>query len=203
MRLRKLVMAGLVALLAAVSSAAPAAAAAEPSVAGLWQKVDEETGKPVGWFLFVERDGLYEGVIAKLFQRPSDSPACRSARLADDDRRNAPLLGLPFIRHMERHGLTYEEWQHPRSAGRQCVQAAMMTVSPDGQTLTVRGFLGFAFLGHDEVWYRLPDSALKELDPVIVARYLPDRVPPNGPISAMRHPERHPANTARSANPIR
>jgi hypothetical protein len=41
-------------------------AATEPSVSGLWQKIEGETGKPVGWFLFVERNGLYEGVIAKI-----------------------------------------------------------------------------------------------------------------------------------------
>lgn len=48
-----------------VLGAASGAAATEPSVSGLWQKLDGETGKPVGWFLFVERNGLYEGVIAK------------------------------------------------------------------------------------------------------------------------------------------
>ena len=37
-----------VALLFAVNSAA----AAEPAVTGLWQKIDEDTGKSVGWFLF-------------------------------------------------------------------------------------------------------------------------------------------------------
>ena len=46
--------------------AAAGSAATEPSVSGLWQKLDGETGKPVGWFLFVERNGLYEGVIANI-----------------------------------------------------------------------------------------------------------------------------------------
>ena len=33
---------------------------AEPSAVGLWQKQDE-SGRTVGWFLFVERNGTYEG----------------------------------------------------------------------------------------------------------------------------------------------
>jgi uncharacterized protein (DUF2147 family) len=139
---------------------------ADPSPIGLWQAVDDDTKQPTGWFLIREQNGVYTGIIAKMYLKPGEDPnaICDQCK---DDRKNHTWLGLELIRGMQQEsadkyaGGTILD---PRDGK---VYKATMTVSPDGQTLTVRGYLGVELLGRNQYWQRLPDSAMAQLDPSV------------------------------------
>jgi hypothetical protein len=60
--------------------------------------------------------------------------------------------------------------------------SALMKLSPEGQDLTVRGFLGLAFLGMDQYWKRLPDSCYAQLDPTVTAKFKLTPPKPGAPV---------------------
>jgi uncharacterized protein (DUF2147 family) len=174
MRLSRSSFGAVLAGCAAVLAVTTGAAAAEPSAAGLWQKTED--GKPVVWVLVVDHNGVFEGAFARMFPKPGekDDMACGKC---EDDRKDKPLLGLSFIRDMKRKSsLEYEDGNilDPRDGK---IYHANMKVSPDGQALFLRGYLGISLFGKTEEWSRVPDKEIATLDPAVLQQYMPQLTP--------------------------
>ncbi|MGA8076341.1 MAG: DUF2147 domain-containing protein, partial [Xanthobacteraceae bacterium] len=58
--------------------------AAPPTPAGLWQATDSGTKQPTGWFLITDHDGVYDGIIAKMFLKPGEDPNVVCDQCKDD-----------------------------------------------------------------------------------------------------------------------
>ena len=156
---------------------------------GLWQQVDPSSGKIGGWFIISEHAGAFDGTIVKMFMEPGEDPNPHCNQCAGDQK-GAPWLGLTIIKGMQRKGLDYENGTilDPRDGDE---YHALMHLSPDGQELTVRGYLGISLLGKNQFWKRLPDSAFAQLDPALVTKLLPSA--PVRPTPPPRNPPRPPA----------
>jgi uncharacterized protein (DUF2147 family) len=77
----------------------------------------------------------------------------------EGNQKDAPMLGLTIVKGMRRDGRKYDEGTilDPRDGK---VYHAQMELSPDGQKLSVRGYIGIPLLGQTQVWNRLPDDTI-------------------------------------------
>jgi uncharacterized protein (DUF2147 family) len=152
----KLIASGVVALVA-VATSIPLRAAG-PTAVGLWEQVDENSGKAESWIKISERNGVYEGNFVKIFFKPGQDENWVCSK-CEGSEKGAPVLGLTLIKGMLRNGLSYENGtvRDPRDGS---LYRASMKISTDGKKLEMRGYLGISLFGRSQVWNRLPDNAL-------------------------------------------
>jgi uncharacterized protein (DUF2147 family) len=143
----------LICAIAALFILVQSSSAGAQTVAGVWQQIDPDTGKVGALVTFAESGGIYRGTFSKLFPDPGDdpNPRCHKCPGAMRDR---PLIGLTFIDGMKRSGLDYEGGTilDPDSG---TFYHATMRLSPDGNALTVRGYVGIPLFGQSQVWKRV------------------------------------------------
>jgi uncharacterized protein (DUF2147 family) len=140
------------ALAAMALGAWPALAAAQAtSVEGLWNAIDDHTGKPRAVVRVFDRGGLLYGRVERLLD-PAD--AGRHCNNCSGDRSGQPVLGLEVLRGM---AMDDGEWQGGTildpSTGK--VYRCHMRLSDGGRILHVRGFIGISLIGRSQIWERI------------------------------------------------
>ncbi|MDR3493488.1 MAG: DUF2147 domain-containing protein [Ancalomicrobiaceae bacterium] len=126
---------------------------AETTAAGVWETVDDKTGKVRSTVTILQSGNAFVGQVTSIVSRPGEplNPVCEQCQ---GSKHNRPIMGLQIIEQMKRDGLTYSGGTilEPETGK---IYNATMTLSEDGKKLTVRGFVGIAAFGRSQTWIRL------------------------------------------------
>lgn len=125
-------------------------AMAEPLNGSTWRTFDDVTGKPKAVVQFETKGGVLTGTI---IQRLEGSTLTNCVKCSGA-LKNRPLVGLPIITNLKASGGSeYDQGEilDPLTGKTYKLKAKL---SPDAQTLDVRGFVGFSLLGRTQTWKR-------------------------------------------------
>ncbi|HQV24154.1 MAG TPA: DUF2147 domain-containing protein [Acinetobacter sp.] len=123
-------------------------------ITGVWQSVDDVTGAPKAQIEISQKtNGTYEGRIIKITPRAGYTPKefCAGCPAPYT---NKPILGLSIIHNLKhKKDFKYGDGKilDPLS-GR--IYSLSAKLSPNGNRLTLRGFVGVSLLGRTQIWLR-------------------------------------------------
>jgi uncharacterized protein (DUF2147 family) len=139
-------------LAAGLAMSSLVAAAAPLTPVGLWKNIDDATGKPKAAIRITETEGQFSGKIEKLFRDPGQEqqPVCSKC---EGELKGKPVIGLTMLQHLRRNGDTYGDGEilDPENGK---LYRCKMTLSEDGKSLEVRGFIGVPWIGRSQRWLR-------------------------------------------------
>ncbi len=122
------------------------------SPAGVWKSIDDKTKKERSIIRISEVNGKFTGVVEKLFDQPGDDPAhlCKECK---GERKDKPIIGMTILWGLKKDGNIWAggEILDPHNGK---TYRCKMTLSEDGKSLNVRGFIGISLIGRSQIWLR-------------------------------------------------
>lgn len=131
-----------------------AGAAHAQSVSGVWETIDDRTGKPRSLVRIEEHQGVLTGrIVKRLDPEASETDVCKRCT---DERKDAPIVGLLIIRGSRRTPDNPLRWDQgyvldPEDGKEYRVR---ITLHADGRRLEVRGYVGTPLIGRTQIWLR-------------------------------------------------
>ncbi|XID75097.1 DUF2147 domain-containing protein [Alkanindiges sp. WGS2144] len=140
----------LVSIMMAVSAATFAADQLDGSV---WRTIDDKTGKPRAMVKFTETNGSLSGTVQSLL----DKNATKVCEKCTGNLKNKPVVGMTLVHGLRavdgvKNSYDYGSILDPKSGKTYKLKG---TLSDDGKTFNLRGYLGVSLLGRNQVWQRV------------------------------------------------
>ena len=129
-------------------------AAHAADLSGVWQTTDDKTGKPRSLVRIVETAGEYSAIVEKgLLASDTGDAICDKCT---DERKGQKIIGMTIAKHLKKstNSNVYDSGEilDPENGK---TYKCKMTLSPNGNELEVRGFIGFSLLGRSQTWKRV------------------------------------------------
>ena len=119
------------------------------SVQGTWVNIDDETGVEKSEVtLYVENGKLY-GKIERLLLPEDQGKVCEKCKGKE---KNQPIEGLIIVKGLVKDGEVWTDGKILDPANGKSYDCTIKL--DDSNTLNVRGYLGFSFIGRSQVWKR-------------------------------------------------
>jgi uncharacterized protein (DUF2147 family) len=119
------------------------------SVQGTWVNIDDETGVEKSEItLYVENGKLY-GKIERLLLPEDQGKVCENCKGKE---KNQPIEGLIIVKGLSKEGEVWTDGKILDPANGKSYDCTIKL--DDSNTLNVRGYLGFSFIGRSQVWKR-------------------------------------------------
>jgi uncharacterized protein (DUF2147 family) len=126
---------------------------AQNTPVGLWQSIDDATGKPRAEIRITEAKGLFTGFIERSLH-PTPAGTILLCELCPDDRKNKPLIGLDIIRNIK-PSTDAQVWDGGEilDPDKGKLFKLRLQLLDDGKRLQVRGYIGPFF--RNQTWIRI------------------------------------------------
>lgn len=128
----------------------PLTAWSQETPVGTWKTIDDNDGLPAGIVRIEERNGLFEGHVVKILPRPGKDVNALCAK-CEGENKNKPVTGMKILWDMKRDG---DKFSGGKIFDPDSGNTYGCTMKVVGNTLQVRGFIGFSLLGRTQTWFR-------------------------------------------------
>lgn len=129
----------------------PAAYADPGNAVGLWQSIDDASGKPKALIRISESGGVLSGRIEKLLADKPDA-VCEKC---EGELKDKPIAGMTIIQGLKKGEDWYEDGTILDPNNGKTYRCRLKAIE-GGAKLEVRGFIGSPLLGRTQTWVRQP-----------------------------------------------
>jgi len=121
------------------------------SIFGKWKTIDDETGKEKSIVeIYQSKEGKAFAKIIQLLEKGKENKLCENCKGLN---KNKPIKGMIIINGLTEDG---NEWNRAEILDPKTGKEYKCTISLEEPTkLKVRGYIGFAFIGRTQYWFKI------------------------------------------------